>query len=309
MSRIRTMSWSLPGSDGQPILGETHLPPVPLATPETMGSATAARGVLLIAHGFKGYKDYGFFPALADAAAEAGLIAHRFNFSHSGMTERTATFERPELFERDTWGRQIEDLATVAHAAAHGDLAGSGQSLGQVWFGHSRGGVTTLLTAARVFAPSFGGSYDQWPNQPPAPVGIVTAAAPDAAVSLDEDQRRIVREQGYLVSPSSRTGQDLRVGRAWLEEVEGMPDAFDVQAAAATLRCPLLILHGDEDRTVPVSAARNLAQAAGDRATLHIISGAGHTFNARNPLPGDEAYPEALTTMIERTTRVALECL
>ena len=54
---------------------------------------------MLIAHGFKGYKDYGMFPRLARVAAETGFVAHRFNFSHSGMTDRIATFEHPDLFD------------------------------------------------------------------------------------------------------------------------------------------------------------------------------------------------------------------
>ena len=96
--------WTLTGSDDQPIIGTTHRP------------EGAPRGTLIACHGFKGYKDYGFFPRLCRRAAEAGLIAHRFNFSHSGMTNRTETFEKPELFEKDTYSKQVADLQTV-HAA------------------------------------------------------------------------------------------------------------------------------------------------------------------------------------------------
>jgi len=83
------VDWSIPGSGGEAILGNTHLP------------SSEPIGVGVIAHGFKGYKDYGMFPRIASTCASAGLIAHRFNFSHSGMTPRTQTFERPDLFEKD----------------------------------------------------------------------------------------------------------------------------------------------------------------------------------------------------------------
>ena len=36
-------------------------------------------------HGFKGFKDWGFFPHLADRLARAGLVAVSFNFSGSGV--------------------------------------------------------------------------------------------------------------------------------------------------------------------------------------------------------------------------------
>ena len=106
--------WTIPGADGEAILGNVQLPD------------GDARGVVVIAHGFKGYKDYGMFPRIAQTAAAAGFIAHRFNFSHSGMTNNTDTFERPDLFERDTWNKQVFDCRAVVEAISNGRLAGGG---------------------------------------------------------------------------------------------------------------------------------------------------------------------------------------
>ena len=39
---------------------------------------------------------------------------------------------------------------------------------------------------------------------------------------------------------------------------------------------PLLLMHGSEDPTVPVSDARALADAADGQADLRVITGAGH---------------------------------
>src|SRR2546430_741685 len=134
-------AWSIPGADGEPIIGNTHKSAIGLQ----------ARGVVIIAHGFKGYKDYGMFPRVATEFAKAGFIAIRFNFSNSGMTNNIATFERPNLFERDTWNKQVFDLRAVTEAAIAGSLRdpGNASSLPCVFFGHSRGGVTALLTAGR----------------------------------------------------------------------------------------------------------------------------------------------------------------
>ena len=269
--------FTLPGSDGQPILGNLHAPAGP------------PRGVFVITHGFKGYKDYGLFPRLAADAAAAGLVALRFNLSHSGMTQRLDTFERPDLFERDTWGRQVFDLRAVLDAVHAGSLDPATRTLPVVLFGHSRGGVTTLLVAA--------GRDDL--------AGVVTAASPASACSLDEAQRDRLRRDGFLVSPSSRTGQDLRVGRAWLDEIEQDPPRFDPRRAAAAVRCPLLILHGDADTTVAVDDAHTL-HAAAPRATLQVIPGASHTFDAPNPM-GDP--PANTRAMIDAAVAFALRCV
>ena len=280
------IEWSIPGADGEPILGNTHRLP---------GSGGAAVGALIICHGFKGYKDYGFLPRLAEAAADAGLVAHRFNFSHSGMTRNVATFERPELFELDTWGKQVEDLRRVLEHFA-------GEGLPTVVFGHSRGGVTALLTAARLEA---GGG--------PKLAGVVTAASPADTQRLTEEQAEILRRAGRMASPSGRTGQTLYVGAGWLEEIEADAASgagvLDPLRAAGALTVPLLQLHGDADETVPVLDLTRYGDAApaGERV---VIEGATHGFNAPNPMPAlDEQPPVAQAAeLLERVVGFARRC-
>ncbi len=284
-------AWSIPGADGEPILGDCHR------------SDGEPVGVLLCCHGFKGYKDYGFFPRLAASAAKAGLIAHRFNFSHSGMTNRIETFERPDLFERDTWNRQVADLAAVSGAVARGELPGAG--LPQAWYGHSRGGVTCVLTAGR--RATEGGTSEPGDGGAVEPTGIVAAAAPAGACNLDEDQKAMLRRAGRMASPSSRTGQVLHVGAGWLAEIEADPRRHDPLEMARATRCPVLLIYGTADATVPVADGRAYAEALGDRGRLVTIDGASHTFDAPNPLPADQPPPEATRRMIDETTAFAVE--
>jgi len=113
-------NWTIEGSNGQPIYGTSDLP------------NSDPLGTLILCHGFKGYKDYGLFPYLAKQAVGRGLLVHRFNFSHSGMTDNIESFERPDLFEQDTYGKQIIDLTLVANAVRRGKLPGGGLDLPMV---------------------------------------------------------------------------------------------------------------------------------------------------------------------------------
>ena len=276
--------WSLEGSAGETIFGDAHLPD---GTP---------RGTLLIAHGFKGYKDYGFMPMLAQRAVEAGFQAHRFNFSHSGMTRDTETFQRPDLFERDTWGRQVHDLLTVHRAARDGRLPGAAARKSMLWFGHSRGGVTCLLASARLAAAE-------------APAGVITAASPSTTLFLDADQQALLRRSGRIESPSSRTGQTLYIGRDLLDEIDQNPRAFDPTVAASHLCRPLLVIHGKNDQTVPLTAADQLAEAAGSHGHRHVVPDASHTFNAPNPLDPNVSPPKATAEMIGEVLAFAGACV
>ena len=278
-----TSAWSIAGSDNQLIVGNVHLPD------------TSPRGVVIIAHGFKGYKDYGMFPRLAEAMAAAGFIAHRFNFSHSGMTDRIDTFQRPDLFERDTWNRQVFDLRAVIDAVSRDEIAGAG--LPYVLFGHSRGGVTALLTAGRfahdpIFAP---------------PVGIVTAASPATANPLSPEEKERLLRDGFIESPSSRTGQRLRVGAAFITEQIRDPQSHDLVYQVARIRCPLLIAHGESDPTVPAAAAGVIARAARSPAHVIIIPEADHVFNTPNPVPAGWQDSVPLSVLIDAAIGFALD--
>ena len=270
--------WTIGGAEGEPILGNTHLPS---ATP---------RGVVLIAHGFKGYKDYGMFPRIAETMAEQGYLAHRFNFSHSGMSNSIETFERADLFERDTWNKQVHDYRCVIAALADGTLAGG--DLPFVMFGHSRGGATALLTAGRHVGDV---------SLPPV-AGIVVAATPSRLSNLTAAQEQALLTEGFLVSPSSRTGQALRIGRAFLQEQRDDPDGHNLLTQVGRITAPVLLVHGDADPTVPSICAQQLADAIGASARVAIVPGGDHVFNTTNPLLPDAKASPQLAQLLDGLT-------
>jgi pimeloyl-ACP methyl ester carboxylesterase len=255
--------WSIEGSEGEPIIGNAHLP------------EARPGGVVLVAHGFKGYKDYGMFPRIAGALADRGFIAHRFNFSHSGMTGAVETFERPDLFERDTWNKQVFDLLAVIGAVDHGALEGRG--LPCVLFGHSRGGVSSLLAALSSCNP------------------------------LSDQEADKLLNDGFLVSPSSRTGQALRLGKAFLTEQREDPAGHDLLALAGRITCPVLVAHGEKDPTVPAGCADQIAAACG-QATVRIVAGADHVFNTPNPLAPDAEPSPQLAELLDAVGDFAAGC-
>ena len=81
-----------------------------------------------------------------------------------------------------------------------------------------------------------------------------------------------------------RTGQALAVGVEVLDDVEQNAERLAVLAAARQSPAPILIVHGDQDETVPVAEGRALAAA--EPADLLELEGAGHTFGAVHPFAG-----------------------
>ena len=261
------IDWSIPSprAPGH-VLGTTHLP-----DGEPLGR-------VLLGHGFKGYKDYGFIPWLSERLSRSGCIVHRFNFSGSGMDHGHGPFDA-EAFQGDSWNRQVEDVVGLLSAVDAGDLPGGGGPV--LLAGHSRGGVTSLLAAGRYAGADSSASL----------AGVVTLASPSSCLSLDAADQSLLIEKGSLESPSSRTGQVLRVGRAFLQEQLDDPEGHDLLAQARRIRVPVLVVHGMADDAVPVTAARELGSALGDRGELQLIQDANHVFNVPNPFPMDDESP------------------
>ncbi len=90
--------FSFPSGEGLPIRGDLHSPGRPGAP------------VIVCIHGFKGFKDWGFWPHAASRLREAGYGVVRFNFSHSGIGADLETFSEVGLFESGTYTREMEDL-------------------------------------------------------------------------------------------------------------------------------------------------------------------------------------------------------
>lgn len=262
--------WSIPGSMGRGIIGTTHEP----------GDHGGLH--VLLAHGFKGYKDYGFIPWLAETIAQSGHVTHRFNFSHGGMGHGHGSFDEA-AFQEDTWNRQVDDIMTLLASVQEGVLPG-GKASSILLAGHSRGGATCLLAGGRHAGEEVLASL----------CGIVTLAAPSACLRMsEEDQDRLLVE-GRLPSPSSRTEQVLHVGASWLSEQLDDPGGHDLLSLAGRIPVPVHVIHGMLDDAVPVEDAGEIADATGRAGEAILIEGSNHVFNTPNPFSPEQPPSPAL---------------
>src|SRR5438045_3149640 len=123
------MNFEIESDEGLKIRGNLDLPESP-------------RALAIVIHGFKGFKDWGFFPWLASRLVEHRIAVCRFNMSRSGIGEDSETFDRLDLFAGDTYSAQLADLRTVT-AWVQSRL----RHLPTFLLGHSRGGGIALLGA------------------------------------------------------------------------------------------------------------------------------------------------------------------
>jgi pimeloyl-ACP methyl ester carboxylesterase len=53
-------------------------------------------------------------------------------------------------------------------------------------------------------------------------------------------------------------------------------DVYDARAAAAAVTCPVVLVHGSADDTLPLDGARALQRAIGAHAAMVELPGRGH---------------------------------
>lgn len=255
-------SWSHRLPDGARIRADIRVPegPPPVSA-------------VVIVHGFKGFKDWGFFPHVAHLLAGDGHATVSLNFSLNGIGEHPEEFTELDAFGRNTLSRELDELLLVLEALREpGILPLPPQRIGLL--GHSRGGGDAILAAEAAGVDA-----------------LVTWSAVATFDRWSEATKAEWRERGRMFVLNGRTGQQMPLDLALLEDWESNRDRLDIQGAASRLEVPWLIVHGEADEAVSAGDARILARAGAEAgARLHLVEGAGHTFGAGHPFQGETPH-------------------
>lgn len=238
---------------------------------------------LIYVHGFKGFKDWGFVPYLASYFSINGFCVLTFNFSHNGVGSSFNDFDELDKFAKNTISLEISELSDLVDAYRSGFF---GKDVdGRIGFiGHSRGGAVSLLTAIKK-----------------PEVNVVSVWCSVAKLDrYTERQKSEWRQRGYVEVLNSRTKQLMRMNVSLLEDIEKNKDgSLNIENAVKNLSKPLLIVHGEQDLTVPLKEAEQIFEWSDkSRAKFVLIPATGHTFNVEHPFSRSN---DKLEMVLEKT--------
>jgi len=252
---IKKENYNIPGAKGRGMLMDI-----------TYDDALKNAPLVIFAHGFKGFKDWGTHNLVAEYFAENGFKFLKFNFSHNGTTAQSPIdFVDLIAFADNTFSIELEDLHDVIDFVCNGSSmpAKSGVYL----IGHSMGGGISIIQTADdsrvkklVTMAGISGFDHLWPK----------------------DAEKQWKLSGIRYFENKRTGQQMPIKSSMLDDLENNPGRLDILTKAAEIKQPWLIVHGEEDTTVPVKFAEELKKA-NKHAELVIIPGADHTFGGSHP--------------------------
>ena len=252
---IKQETFLIPGSSGRNMLADI-----------TYDIRNKQAPLVIFAHGFKGFKDWGTHNLVANYFAEHGFRFLKFNFSHNGTTpEHPLDFVDLEAFSDNTFSIELEDLKLVIDFAINGANFMPVKTVSLI--GHSMGGGISIIKAAEdervaklITWASVADFHNLWPEEA-------------------EAQWRLTN---VLHFPNARTGQQMPVKATLLDDLDHHSKRLNILLAAAEVKQPWLIVHGDADPTVNVNQALQLNRKQ-PKSDLVIAPGANHTFNAHHP--------------------------
>ncbi len=232
---------------------------------------------VFIIHGFKGFKDWGYVPFFAQELADNGFFVVTFNFSHNGIGENPFEFTELEKFANNTISLEVSELDELIDFYNLGGFGFDGRKNSIGLIGHSRGGAIALIQTKEAIETQ--------------KVNNLKAIALWGTISTFErytkHQIEIWKKQGYLEVVNSRTNQVLRLNKILLDDFEQNRERFNLLTCISKINIPILIVHGDQDLTVPLEEAYQLYNSSDKELTeLVIIPAAGHTFNIVHPYQG-----------------------
>ena len=259
---------------GDPICGEIRYTP-------GMGNCP----IVIICHSFMAFKEWGFFPHVAEGLARDGFAVITFNFALNGVEGNNNRITEFKKFSSNTFTRELEDLRCVIDAAAGDEVGFRNLDGGRIGLlGHSRGGGIAIVHAAndtrvRSLATwSAISTFDRWSSH----------------------QKSVWRANGFLPLAKDSTVSPLRLGLGLLEDVEQHRDRLDITKAAGRLGIPWLIVHGREDLTVKNSEAELLYEESDQSLTKFIVlDHVSHLYNAASEA---EDHYATLDSVLSKTS-------
>jgi alpha/beta superfamily hydrolase len=204
--------------------------------------------IIILCHGFSTSKEGRTYVRLEEILNDKGISTFRFDFFGHGESE--GKFEDITTFEA------VDD---VQNAIKFLKVSGY-KRIGLV--GSSFGGMASIIAASK--------SNALYVLALKSPVSDYTALIHSR---VDEQDIKAWKEKG-IIDVTGVDDETRRLKYSFYEEAEKVK----VYEAAKNIKIPTLIVHGDEDETVPIEQSRKTASLI-QNCRLEIIESADHTYS------------------------------
>lgn len=227
-----------------------------LTLPDGFDTETDNCPLVILMHGIFSSKNFTPMPTIAKQLAKEGIASIRFNFGGHWSSEG-----KMELM---TIEKEIADaLAMWEYACSLPYVSKIGL------LGHSQGGVVASMTAGRIAAmgdtakPLYGLALL-------APASVLKNACQNGG--LFDAKFNPADPPEYV-----RCFKLMKLGREYLLSTQQL----DIYGTAEAYRGPVRIIHGSNDRLVPMWCSEDFKKTYGEAAELLVVDGENHRLSKK----------------------------
>ncbi|MGA1249252.1 MAG: alpha/beta hydrolase family protein [Candidatus Kapaibacteriota bacterium] len=243
--------------------------------------------VILLIHGFRGSKDWGFFPYVAQCLSATGAITITWNMSLNGYSAHSMYIDKPDEFAKNTITEELSDTQCIIDAlldtssTLHSQV--SSRWNGKIYImGHSRGAGIAMLIAEKN----------------PAIHNIALWNPISRFGRFTERQKQVWKEKGIFQVDETQDGIPILMKYSYIEDLELHGEEYSLMRSIISINSSISIVHAEQDMTVPLKEALALKEQS-DAIQLQVIPATGHVFGCTHPFTKSTL---ALDTALHHTT-------
>ena len=248
--------------------------------------------LVILVHGFRAFKDWGFFPYMASEIAKAGFIVCSIDFSLNTLSDREKCIFDMDRFRTNTVTQEISEINQFIDLTMQGCVLNKDEE--NKWnkeiylIGHSLGGGLAITAASKT----------------PYVKKLVTINSIFDFDIYTDKQKEKWFSLGYKEFLDSNTNQMIKLDLKFLEDRLTYNNERSILSMVSKLNIPYLILHSENDVTVSPRAANNLYEASNkDYSKKVILSKANHTLGVSHPFTAsNDSLDNAIHIIIDFLT-------
>ena len=241
--------------------------------PNLENQKSNSKPLVLLIHGFRAFKDWGFFPYFAEKIAEFGFFASTVDFSLNTLIDKEKCLFDMERFSKNTVTQQITEAKLFLSMLQNENFVG--EKFARYWsgdvylIGHSLGGALAIMTADGL----------------PSVKKLATICSIFDFDIYTERQKEEWKKNGFKEFTDTTTNQKIRLDVNFLLDRLTYSGEKSLTSVVSRLKIPYYILHTEADATVSPKAATILANAVLDKSFLkmEIVKSANHLLNSSHP--------------------------